>query len=597
MFLHQGIFYFQAMEQEQLQAIRHSAAHMLAAAVLQLYPGTKLGIGPAIDDGFYYDFEFPQGVVISDKELPKIQNQMKKIIKGSHEFVGREVSAEQAKAEHEDQPFKCELIDDFSQDGKTLTIYESGPFKDLCKGGHVENTKEIPVDGLKLHAVAGAYWKGSEHNPMLTRIYGFLFETKDQLDAHLHMLEEAKRRDHRKLGKELDLFFIDEVIGKGLIMWLPKGTIVRDEIERFAEEKEKEYGYKKVYTPHMAKEQLYLTSGHLPYYKEDMYPAMEMDDGTYYLRAMNCPHHHIVYKHHLHSYRELPLRIAEYGTVYRNERSGTLAGLLRVRGLTMNDAHIYCRKDQIKDEFKQVMTMTMEYFNTFGLENYWFRLSKWDPARKEKYIDQPENWEFSESVLREVLTEMDVPFVEVEDEAAFYGPKVDVQFKSVIGREETMSTIQLDFLAKERFGLVYTDQEGKENNEVFVIHRAPLSTHERFTAFLIEHFAGVFPVWMSPVQVAILPVSTDKHLDGATALAKEFEAVGVRVIVDDAVESVGKKIRNAAKQKTPYVLVVGDNELGGDELMIRIRGQEDQVSMKRADFIEQVQKEVAQRIA
>jgi threonyl-tRNA synthetase len=583
------------MTKEQMENIRHSAAHMLAAAVEQMYPGVKLGIGPTIENGFYYDFEFPESVTVSDSDLPKIEKRMKKIIQGSHNFVGREVTADEAREEEREQPYKLELIEEFSTEGKNLTMYESGPFRDLCRGGHVENTREIPIAGLKLDKLAGAYWRGDEKNTMLTRIYAFLFETKDELDAHLHMLEEAKKRDHRKIGREQNLYFIDETVGKGLILWQPNGTIIRNEIEKFAIEKEAEYGYQRVVTPHLAKEDLFLKSGHLPYYKDGMYPAMQMDDGTYYLRAMNCPHHHTMYGHEMRSYRDMPVRYAEYGTVYRNELSGTLAGLLRVRGLDMNDAHIYCRKDQIKDEFKRVMELTKGYFQTFGLENYWFRLSKWSPEHTDKYINQPENWEYAENVLREVLTETGVGFTEVEDEAAFYGPKVDVQFKSVIGREESMSTIQLDFVAKERFELSYTDETGSDNNEVFVIHRAPLSTHERFIAFLIEHYAGLWPVWLSPVQVALLPVS-EKHVDGTNTLLRELRKSGIRVSIDSADETVGKKIRKAVTSKVPYILVVGDKELGGgDELTVRVRGEEEQIVMKKSEFISKLSKEMLER--
>ena len=583
-----------SMEEKKLEQIRHSAAHMLAAAVQELYPGVKLGIGPAIDTGFYYDFQFPEGVSFSENDLEKVEATMRRIVEGKHQFVGRSVSADQAKEEEKDQPFKIELIEEFAADGKELTMYESGPFKDLCRGGHVDSTQEIPLEGLKLDRVAGAYWRGSEKNPMLTRIYGLLFATKEELEKHLEMVEQAKLRDHRKIGKEQSLFFIDEMVGKGLVMWLPNGTTIRNEIERFAVEKETEGGYVRVSTPHMAKEELFLTSGHLPYYKDGMYPPMVMDDGTYYMKAMNCPHHHIIYKHELHSYRDLPLRIAEYGTVYRNELSGTLAGLLRVRGLSMNDAHIYCRKDQIKDEFKKVMVLMMDYFKVFGLENYWFRLSKWSPEHLDKYINQPENWEHSQGVIREVLEEMQVRFTEVDDEAAFYGPKVDVQFTSAIGREETMSTVQLDFLAKERFGLQYMDESSTQNSEVFVIHRAPLSTHERFMAFLIEHYAGVWPVWLAPIQIQLVPVSA-KHVERAEALGAELRGMNIRVAVDGADETVGNKVRKAVGQKTPYIVVMGDRELGGEEWTIRVRGQEEQLKMPKEIFLAKVQKENKER--
>ncbi len=584
------------MNPEKLDHMRHSAAHMLAAAVLELYPGTKLAIGPTIENGFYYDFKFPEGVSVSENDLEKIEEKMKSIASGAHSFVRKEVSVDEAKNFEKDQQFKLELIEDFAKESKTLTLYESGPFTDLCRGGHAENTKEIPLDGLKLHKVAGAYWRGSEKNPMLTRIYGLLFANKNELDEYLAMLEEAKKRDHRKIGQEQNLFFFDDLIGKGLVLWQPNGTIIRDEVEKFAKEVEQQYGYVRVSTPHLAKEETYLTSGHLPYYKDSMYPAMVMDDGTYYLKAMNCPHHHVIYRHEMRSYRSLPVRIAEYGTCYRNELSGALAGLLRVRALTMNDAHIYCRKDQIKQEFRSVLEMTMQYFKVFGLSNYWFRLSKWSSAHTDKYINEPENWEIAEQSLREVLQEMGVQFTEAEDEAAFYGPKVDVQFKSVVGREETMSTVQLDFAAKKRFELKYTDETGQENNEVFVIHRAPLSTHERFMAFLIEHYAGVWPLWLSPVQVLLAPVSS-KHVDGARVLLKELEEAGIRVATDEADETIGNKVRKAAGQKIPYIVVVGDKELGGEPWMIRVRGQKDQVQMTKQEFIERVKKEIKEKIS
>lgn len=584
------------MDLQHIEHLRHSAAHMLAAAVMELYPGTKLAIGPTIENGFYYDFKFPEGISLSENDLPKIEEKMKEIAQGGHEFKRREVSVAEAIEFEQDQPFKLELIDEFAKESKMLTLYESGPFTDLCRGGHAENTKEIPLDGLKLHKVAGAYWRGSEKNPMLTRIYGLLFATKKELAEHLAMLEEAKKRDHRKIGQDQQLFFFDDLIGKGLVLWQPKGTIIRDEIEKLAKEMEHKAGYLRVATPHLAKEETYLTSGHLPYYKDSMYPAMVMDDGTYYLKAMNCPHHHVIYRHEPRSYRDLPVRLAEYGTCYRNELSGTLAGLLRVRALTMNDAHLYCRKDQIKQEFKNVLQMIMEYFNIFGLSNYWFRLSKWSSDHVDKYINEPENWMFAEGAIREVLQEMGVSFTEAENEAAFYGPKVDVQFKSVVGREETMSTVQLDFAARARFGLQYVDQSGKENDEVFVIHRAPLSTHERFTAFLIEHFAGVWPVWLSPVQVQLVPVSA-KHVAGALNLSQELDAAGIRVVVDSADETVGKKVRNAAGQKTPYIVVVGDKELAGEDWMIRVRGVEEQAAMSKQAFIEKVQREIRERTA
>jgi len=577
---------------ERLAHMRHTLSHLMAAAVLELYPDAKPTLGPAIEHGFYYDFEFSSP--LKDEDLPKIEKVMKKLLPKWEKFEHEEVSKDEALKRYADNSYKQELINEIVEKGENITLYTSGGFTDLCRGGHVEHpSKDIDPDAFKLSHIAGAYWRGNEKNTMLTRIYGLAFATKKELDEYLTMQEEAKKRDHRKIGQEQDLYFIDEVVGKGLVMWLPKGNIIRTEVEKLAIEKEDAYGYKRVTTPHIAKEELYLTSGHLPYYKDGMYPGMEMDDGVYYLRAMNCPHHHRVFLHRPHSYRDLPLRIAEYGTVYRNELSGTLAGLLRVRGLAMNDAHIYCRKDQVKDEFKNVMRLNMEYFDIFGFKEYSFRLSKWDPAHTDKYIDQPENWEYAEGVLREVLTEMKVPFEEVDNEAAFYGPKVDVQFKSVIGREESLSTIQLDFLAKERFGLSYVDETGKENNEVFVIHRAPLSTHERFLAILIEHYAGAFPTWLSPVQVKVLPIS-EKHLKYAQNVTDALKEAGVRVELDDSNETLGKKVRAWKLDKTPYSIVLGDNEVKDEKLTVEHRdGTKDTFTVEK--FVEKITKEIADR--
>ena len=577
-----------------LDQLRHSAAHLLAAAVNELYPSAKRTIGPSIENGFYYDFDFGEET-ISEKNFAQIENKMRELVKSWTEFSHQEISVDDANKMFAGNEYKLELIKEFSADGATLTTYTCGGFSDLCRGGHCANPKE-ELKHFKLLSVAGAYWRGSEKNKMLTRIYGTAFLSKEELDNHLLMLEEAKKRDHRKIGQDQELFFIDEMVGKGLVMWLPNGEIIKTEIEKLALEAEAADGYVRVSTPHLAKEELFLTSGHLPYYKDGMYPAMNMDDGTYYLKAMNCPLHHRIFLHGKRSYRELPLRLAEYGTCYRNELSGTLAGLLRVRGLDMNDAHIYCTREQIKSEFQKVMELTQKYFTTFGLQKYWFRLSKWDKNHTEKYINQPANWEYAEKILREVLVDMKVEFVEADDEAAFYGPKVDVQFTSALGRTETMSTIQLDFVARERFNLNYVDETGNSNGDVFVIHRAPLSTHERFTAFLIEHFAGVWPLWLAPIQIRIAPVSSEKHLDLAEALAKEGKKFGLRIEVDSADESIGKKIRNAVQDKIPYVIVVGDKEADlSAPLSIRVRGQEEPLVLGRADFWQMSKNKTAAR--
>ncbi|MFA6429600.1 MAG: threonine--tRNA ligase [Patescibacteria group bacterium] len=598
------------MTQQPVEMRRHSAAHLLAAAVHQLFPEAKFGVGPVVENGFYYDIDIGRSVLPEDVEA--ITKTMRSIQGQNPAFVRQELPIDEAISLFVDlgQTYKVELLNDLKTKGTTkvnmeeaqeidpqnvgtVSIYRTGAFVDLCRGPHVAEAKEIG-NAWKLTKVAGAYWRGKETNPQMQRIYGICFVNKEELEAYEHMLEEAEKRDHRKIGAAQDLFFIDETVGKGLVMWLPNGTIMRNAVEALAVEMEEKQGYQRVSTPHIAKQELYLTSGHLPYYKDSMYPPMEMDDGVYYMKAMNCPHHHMIFKYGLRSYKELPLRLAEYGVCYRNELSGALAGLLRVRALAMNDAHIYCRKDQIKDEFKRVLSLVIEYFRIFGLKDYWFRLSKWSPDHVEKYINQPENWEYSQNVLRDVLVEMQVPFREADDEAAFYGPKVDVQFKSVIGREETMSTVQLDFVARERFALQYVDETGQKNGEVFVIHRAPLSTHERFMAFLIEHYAGSFPTWLSPVQVTILPVA-DRHNAFAQALSAELKEAGVRVTVDETPESVGKKIRNAEVKRIPYALVVGDKEAAGEALTVRRRGEKEQQSMEKSAFIKALLEEIKER--
>lgn len=586
--------------------MRHSCAHLVAAAVRELYPEAKFGVGPTVENGFYYDIDF--GQTIGEADLEKIE---KKAIGLQHKdvkFIREEMTIDEAVKLFDSlsQVYKVELLNDLKTKGTTkvddtaeeklagdkVTIYRTDDFVDLCRGPHVESAKEIGV--FKLTKLAGAYWRGKSENPQLQRIYGVCFAEQTELDEYLKMLEEAEKRDHRKIGAEQELFFIDDMVGKGLVMWQPKGVIIKNEVEKMAIEKEREAGYLRVSTPHMAKEELFLTSGHLPYYKDSMYPPMVMDDGTYFMKAMNCPHHHRLYGHNPRSYRDLPMRLAEYGTCYRNELSGTLAGLLRVRGLNMNDAHIYCRKDQIKQEFRGVLDLTVNYYKIFGLTNFWFRLSKWSPKHLDKYINEPENWEYAEGVIREVLEEAKVKYIEVDDEAAFYGPKVDVQFKSVIGREESMSTIQLDFAAKKRFDLRYTDETGKENNEVFVIHRAPLSTHERFMAFLIEHYAGLWPVWLAPVQVRFIPVS-ENHAEGAQKLNAELFGMNLRSDVDANNETLGNRVRKAVAEKIPYIVVVGDKELAGEDWMIRVRGVEKQEKMSRVDFMARLQDEVKNR--
>ena len=508
-----------------LETIRHSYAHVLAAAIQRLFPDVRFGVGPVIENGFYYDILLPKA--IGGEDLPKIEQEIKRIIKQNLKFEREETGIDEAIAffQKTNQPFKVELLKDLKMKGttamseeeqktigkevKTVSIYKTGGFVDLCRGPHVASTKELPADAFRLTKIAGAYWRGSEKNPMLTRIYGAGFIAKKDLDKYLWQQEEIKKRDHRVLGEKLKLFTFAEEVGPGLPLWLPNGTILRDEIENYAKEIEKKWGYRRVATPHIAKETLYRMSGHIPYYAESMFPPMKLDDGNYYLKAMNCPHTHMIYKSEPKSYRDLPLRLAEYGTVYRYELSGTLAGLLRTRGFTQNDAHIYCREDQVEAEFLKVMKLhEFWYKKVFGIKDFYMRLSL--PAKdKAKYADIPEGWKKSVEMIRRSMQNSKLPFVEAEGEAAFYGPKVDFQIKSIVGREETASTNQLDFLAAQRFNLNYRDKDGKDK-PVYVIHRAPLGSHERFIAFLIEHFAGAFPLWLAPVQARILPIGK-KH--------------------------------------------------------------------------------------
>lgn len=585
-----------------LEAMRHSLAHVLAQAVLQLYPNAKLAIGPVIEDGFYYDFDLGSGVTFSPADLPRLEQRMGNIIAQNQKFeryeAGIDESIEYLKKKN--QPYKVELAEELKAAGqKSVSFYRTTDptgkqrfFNDLCQGPHVASTQELGV--FKLISIAGAYWRGSEKNPMLQRIYGAAFATRAELDEYLTRRRQAEEHDHRKIGLQQQLFFIDERVGKGLPLWLPNGTTIRDEIEKLAKATEARYGYQRVSTPHLAKEELYLTSGHLPYFKDSMYPPMVMDDGVYYLKAMNCPHHHLIYLQHLRSYRDLPLRLAEYGVCYRNERSGTLAGLLRVRMLSMNDAHIYCRREQIKPEFGRVLEMVLYYFALFGFTEYSFRLSRWDPSHGDKYINQPEHWEYSQRVLQEILEEIGVPYTAVDDEAAFYGPKVDVQFKSVVGREETLSTVQLDFMARGRFGLSYVDETGRRNDEVFVIHRAPLSVHERMVALLTEHYGGAWPLWLAPVQVVVATVS-EPFRQSAERYAAELSAAGVRAVVDASNVTVGKKVRAAQLQHVPYVLVFGEKEAAGDDLTVRVRGQRQVRAMTRKTFTADIAHRITRR--
>ncbi len=559
-------------ENSDIEHIRHSFAHLLAAAVQKLYPKVQFGIGPVIENGFYYDFG---NIKLTDEDLTRIEKEMRTISSQNLPFKKEVWASPKATAHFRKlkQPFKLELIKDL----KTKTVgmeYTGTVFLDLCRGGHVNNTNGLPLDAFKLTSIAGAYWRGDEKNPMLTRIYGVAFQTKKELEQYLWQQEEAKKRDHRILGEKLRLFTFAKEVGPGLPLWLPNGTIIRDEIEKFAKKVEKEWGYQRVSTPHIAKEDLYKMSGHIPYYEKSMYPPMKLDDGNYYLKAMNCPHTHMIYKAYPHSYKELPIRYAEYGTVYRYELSGTLAGLLRVRGFTQNDAHIYCTEAQVEEEFLTVMKLhEFWYKQIFGITDFYMRLSL--PAKdKKKYVQLPEGWEKATKMLRSAMKKSGLPFIEVVGEAAFYGPKVDFQIKSVIGREETASTNQLDFLATKRFNLTYKDQNGKDQ-PLYVIHRAPLGSHERFIAFLLEHYAGAFPLWMSPEQVWILPIS-DQFLAFAKTVEEQLQKASngeLRTMIKGENETLGKKIREGEIQKIPYLLIVGEKEQQTDTVSVRQRGK------------------------
>lgn len=581
------------MEQENLFKVRHSLSHLLAGAVLSFYPDVKIAIGPAIDTGFYYDFEF--SAPISDKDLGKIEQKMRELSKKWSTFEKKEITIAEAKEIFAGQPYKLELIADIEKEGSTPTVYMSGEFTDLCAGPHVTTTKEIPSGCFKLERVAGAYWRGNEANKMLTRIYGLAFETKGKLEEHIKLLEEAEKRDHRKLGKELKIFTFDEDVGAGLPLWLPNGTVLIDEMEKLAKETETAAGYLRVRTPHIAKESMYIKSGHLPYYEDSMFPPMEYEGVKYYLKAMNCPHHHKIFGCEKKSYKDLPLRLAEYGTVYRHEKSGELFGLMRVRMLSMNDAHMYCTEEQFADEFRAVNDMYLKYFKIFGIDKYVMRFSTHDPKKLgEKFVNEPALWKKTEDMVRKVLIDSKIPYIEIPNEAAFYGPKIDVQVWSAIGREFTLATNQVDFAVPKRFGLTYTTKDGKEETPL-CIHRAPLGTHERFIGFLIEHYAGNFPVWLSPTQIKIIPVR-ENHNEYAKKIADELKALNVRVDLDDSDEGMGKKIRAGKVNKVPYMLVIGDKEIESGELALEIRDGSAQTKITPENLKVKLVKEIQERI-
>jgi threonyl-tRNA synthetase len=571
-----------------LGIIRHSSAHVLAQAIKRLYKDVKLGIGPVIENGFYYDIDMEESISVED--LPAIEKEMKKIINENIEVVRKEATREEAKAIYEEigDDLKLELLDAIPE-GEKVTIYEQGEFFDLCRGIHVPSTGKLKE--FKLLSVAGAYWRGDSNNKMLQRIYGTAFIKKADLDEHLRLLEEAKERDHRKLGKELSLFTTSQKVGQGLPIWLPKGATIRRIVERYIVDKEERLGYQHVYTPVLGSVELYKTSGHWDHYQDDMFPPMSMDNEDLVLRPMNCPHHMMVYKHDIHSYRELPIRVAELGTMHRYEMSGALSGLQRVRAMTLNDAHIFVRPDQIKDEFIRVVRLIEEVYKDFGINNYSFRLSYRDPEDKEKYFDDDAMWEKAQSMLKSAMDELDLDYFEADGEAAFYGPKLDVQVRTALGKDETLSTVQLDFLLPERFDLTYVGEDGKQHRPV-VIHRGVVSTMERFVAFLIEEYKGAFPTWLAPTQIQVIPVSPSVHLDYAKKVQELLQAEGIRVELDARDEKIGYKIREAQIQKTPYMLVVGDNEAAESAVNVRKYGEQKSETIALQEFIAGIVNEV-----
>lgn len=573
---------------ESLEVLRHSTAHLMAQALKRLYPKVKLGVGPVIEGGFYYDVDLEES--ITPEDLPKIEKEMAKIINENIEIVRKEVSREEAVQlfTEMDDEYKLELIEAIPAH-ETVTLYQQAEFIDLCRGIHVPSTGKLKE--FKLLSIAGAYWRGNSDNKMLQRIYGTAFFKKEDLAEHLRLLEEAKERDHRKIGKELNLFTNNQLVGQGLPVWLPKGATIRRTIERYIVDKEVRLGYDHVYTPIMGSVDLYKTSGHWAHYQEDMFPVMEMDNEQLVLRPMNCPHHMMVYKNTPHSYRELPIRIAELGTMHRYEMSGALSGLQRVRGMTLNDAHIFVRPDQIKDEFKRVVRLVLDVYKDFNINDYSFRLSYRDPQDTEKYFDDDEMWNKAQSMLKEAMDEIGVDYFEAEGEAAFYGPKLDVQVKTALGKEETLSTVQLDFLLPERFDLSYIGEDGKHHRPV-VIHRGVVSTMERFVAYLIEEYKGAFPAWLAPVQVQVIPVSPNVHGDYAREVKEELQSKGLRVELDSRDEKIGYKIREAQMQKIPYMLVVGDKEVEGKAVNVRKYGEQNSETVLLSEFVNKLVSEV-----
>ena len=567
------------MTDEELEIMRHSASHIMAEAVQTLFPETKFGIGPAIENGFYYDFELPRSLTADD--LPVIEAKMAEIISSNTPFNREEISKAEAMKMFSGQPYKLELIDDI-EEGETVSLYRQGDFVDLCRGPHLVDSGAVRA--FKLVNTAGAYWRGDEKNPMLQRIYGLAFANDKDLRQHQELLEEARKRDHRKLGRELEIFIYDDEVGPGLPLWLPNGGVMIEEIEKLAKEMEFKHGYVFVKTPHLAKEDLFKRSGHLPYYADSMYPPMELEGVNYYVKPMNCPMHHKIFGSKTRSYRELPVKIAEYGTCYRYEKSGELIGLMRVRSMQMNDSHIYCSEAQFEDEFAAIVFLYMTYFKLFDIKEYSMRLSTHSKeGLGKKYIDNEALWLKTEDMVRRAMENNNIPYTEAADEAAFYGPKIDVQIKTAIGQEFTLVTNQVDFSQSESFDLKFVNDQGKEERPL-IIHAAPLSTHERLIGFLLEHFAGAFPVWLAPVQAAIIPVA-DRHLEFAARLQNQLLENNIRVKVDSRSERMNQKIRQAQIEKIPYMLIVGDREMEDSSLSVRLRSGEQKAFSSLDEFV------------
>ena len=578
-------------EDERLNKLNHSCAHLLAQAVKHLYPQAKFWVGPVVEEGFYYDIDL-DGEVIKEEDLEKIEREMKKCSKSAKNIIRKEISKEEALEMFKDDEYKLDLISRMDEEEGPISCYVQGDFTDLCRGPHMENTKEIK--NFKLIKFSGAYWKGDASNKMLQRIYGVCFPTPEELEAHLQELEEAKMRDHRKIGKDLDIFMTHDLVGKGMPLWLPNGAIVRKELENYIYKKERDLGYQHVYTPCVGTVDLYKTSGHWDHYKENMFPMMEVDEERFVLRPMNCPHHMLVYANHIHSYKELPIRIGEFATDFRYEASGAVKGLERVRCMCQNDAHLFVRPDQIADEFKKVVALILDVYKDFGLENYSFRLSLRDPEDKEKYFDDDQMWNEAEAKLRDVLNELGVDYYEAIGEAAFYGPKLDVEVKPAVGPEVTLSTCQLDFLLPRKFELNYIDSNGEKQTPI-VIHRAIFGTFDRFTAFILEETKGALPLWLAPVQLSVIPVNSEYHLEYASELYEQLKNAGYRVELDSRNEKLGYKLREAVMKKVPYMLIIGQKEVDNKNVSFRRSGSEETITVSYEEFIELLKEDVANK--